>query len=547
MSASSYVIRTTLLSAALIGQATAARASEQDCTAQYTGTNLTVPCIQVPGLEGTFSAVLDVTSQTPSIQLSLATIDTPWQEVDVSSLNGIFAKQGYGQVYELNQAQATYNLYDVNSYACILVEEALPIASLQSQMPSVLLKADGSSIETLPKYLSDDTHAYTLKRLDALPSQCAGVTTTVNADYSANLRSLWQTFQDDYPFFVRKNIDWKAIYTQAQAKVGSVTSDVGLLTLFSEMLTPLDDIHVDVYNDTAAIYSHQEVSNWIRRVLNTYRTSQGLNTLEEAFAAQTATTNFTAFVSSLLTDAGHAAYLNNIYTKGDLLMWQYAANLNCVVDAICAGDINSDVAYLNITAMTGYAESADGSSTADLAFVQSFLNEFIADSSAQKAMIIDVRNNEGGNDSVSLAIAQYFADQTRVVINKKTKYVDGFTNQRSISVSPASVTFTKPVYLLINEETFSAGEVFTMIMKQFPHVTLIGETTQGNLSDYIERRLPNHWYFSVPSEVYSDALGNEYEGLGIAPDIEVQYWLPEDVLNDKDAAIERALTEISGS
>ncbi|WP_353573273.1 S41 family peptidase, partial [Candidatus Albibeggiatoa sp. nov. BB20] len=104
--------------------------------------------------------------------------------------------------------------------------------------------------------------------------------------------------------------------------------------------------------------------------------------------------------------------------------------------------------------------------------------------------------------------------------------------------------FTKPVYVLIGEHTYSGGEVFALAMKSLPNAILVGEPTQGGLSDKITRTLPNGWGFSVPSEVYSDIDGNEFEDVGVPADIESLYWQPADVRIGKDGTIERVLEEL---
>lgn len=60
-----------------------------------------------------------------------------------------------------------------------------------------------------------------------------------------------------------------------------------------------------------------------------------------------------------------------------------------------------------------------------------------------------------------------------------------------------------PVVELIGPLTIIAGETFTQaLMVRTPHVTRIGENTQGVFSDVLDRRLPNRGTFSLPNEVY---------------------------------------------
>ncbi|HUQ96350.1 MAG TPA: hypothetical protein VM010_01710, partial [Chitinophagaceae bacterium] len=58
--------------------------------------------------------------------------------------------------------------------------------------------------------------------------------------------TLWLTFEDHYAFFKLRNIDWKKTYQQYRPKVNATTTDDSLFSLFSNMLTPFQDNHINV-------------------------------------------------------------------------------------------------------------------------------------------------------------------------------------------------------------------------------------------------------------------------------------------------------------
>jgi carboxyl-terminal processing protease len=70
--------------------------------------------------------------------------------------------------------------------------------------------------------------------------------------------------------------------------------------------------------------------------------------------------------------------------------------------------------------------------------------------------------------------------------------------------------------------TVSAAEIFTMAMRALPNVTHVGQTTRGSLSDVLTKRLPNGWTVTLSNEVYLDAAGKAWEGLGIPPQTLIQ-------------------------
>ena len=68
--------------------------------------------------------------------------------------------------------------------------------------------------------------------------------------------------------------------------------------------------------------------------------------------------------------------------------------------------------------------------------------------------------------------------------------------------------------MLTSELTASAAEIFVLSLLQHPRLTLIGEPTQGILSDTLERHLPNGWLMGVP--IFEGAPGASGFG-GVVP------------------------------
>jgi len=73
----------------------------------------------------------------------------------------------------------------------------------------------------------------------------------LNHDPEKNFEELWKTFNDRYPFFEERNVDWKKQYETYRAKVTSKTGDDELFDIFCEMLGPLNDGHVSLIAKTS--------------------------------------------------------------------------------------------------------------------------------------------------------------------------------------------------------------------------------------------------------------------------------------------------------
>jgi len=137
-----------------------------------------------------------------------------------------------------------------------------------------------------------------------------------------------------------------------------------------------------------------------------------------------------------------------------------------------------------------------------------------------KALVIDLRFNGVGKDEVGMAVLTRLNDKKRTVFTKKGKLGNDFTPINKVVQTASDTPYSKPVYLLIGPESASAPEIMTLSFLSLANTTRIGLNTEGVFSD---RTLPNGWEFGLSSEAYPDLKGNNYEGIGIATDIEIGY------------------------
>ena len=140
-----------------------------------------------------------------------------------------------------------------------------------------------------------------------------------------------------------------------------------------------------------------------------------------------------------------------------------------------------------------------------------------------------------------LVPSQASCDQLRKV-RQKSRY-RSTEKACSALVEPSSRPgFHGPVVLLTGLLTISAGETFTQaLMGRTPHITRIGENTQGVFSDVLDRKLPNGWGFGLPNEVFRTQEGKTFDVDGIPPDVNVPIFADADVAAGTDPAMARAL------
>jgi C-terminal processing protease CtpA/Prc len=172
------------------------------------------------------------------------------------------------------------------------------------------------------------------------------------------------------------------------------------------------------------------------------------------------------------------------------------------------------------------------------------LDTIAADFDSLDGFIIDIRNCPGGDDSTAIAIINRFCDRKRVAFRRRTKIGPGEqdnTRLKTWYLEPQGrAQFTRPIVLLTCDSVFSGGEAFALAIRELPHVTIIGDHTNGIFSYQLEKKLPNGWKYSLSYQTYFSADMVCYEGIGVPADIEMLN-RKADIENGIDPLITRAL------
>jgi hypothetical protein len=139
------------------------------------------------------------------------------------------------------------------------------------------------------------------------------------------------------------------------------------------------------------------------------------------------------------------------------------------------------------------------------------------------ALIIDMRNNSGGDVAASSLLASYLFDKRTHLSDFYYREGNRIEQRWSSDVVPGlRYGQKKDVYILTSKDTFSAGEDFTYALKNLKRATVIGETTGGGANAGDDRRLlPNFSMFVPLSRLISPVTKTNWEGVGVAPDISV--------------------------
>jgi len=129
--------------------------------------------------------------------------------------------------------------------------------------------------------------------------------------------------------------------------------------------------------------------------------------------------------------------------------------------------------------------------------------------------VMDLRYNPGGELNSIHNILDYLLPEGPVI-----RMIDGEGNETSL-LSDAE-EFTKPMAVLINGSTASAGELFASALKDYKKAQLVGTTTYGKGSMQKMFQLPDGSGLSVTYQMYNPPFSDNYDGIGIVPDVEIE-------------------------
>jgi carboxyl-terminal processing protease len=319
-------------------------------------------------------------------------------------------------------------------------------------------------------------------------------------DPEKNFELLWETFNNRYPFFKLRNVDWNNQYQVYRPKVTTKTSDDELFNIFCQMLDPLNDGHVEL----------EAKLRGKRRYFNPEKKPRFFQ-------------EFTKREIKLLFKTTDKTLAGNGF--GRPMENQAWMLLYCRSRAI---------GYIRILELEGVKKR-------DL---RAALDAIAADFDDLDGFVIDIRNCPGGDDSTAITIINRFCDRKRVAFRRRTKIGPGehdYTRLKTWYLEPqGEAQFTRPIALLTCDSVFSGGEAFALAIRELPHVTIIGDHTNGTFSYQLEKKLPNGWEYRLSYQTYLSADMVCYEGKGVPVHIEILN-RKADIENGIDPLITRAL------
>lgn len=184
-----------------------------------------------------------------------------------------------------------------------------------------------------------------------------------------------------------------------------------------------------------------------------------------------------------------------------------------LIDVVSYEMLEDNIGYIIIDQFTGTSAEQ----------VEEAINDL--KSQDMERIIVDLRDNPGGQLECIQAILNYFLPKDKLLLYSETK--DG--EQEKYYTENDGLITDMPLCVLVNENSASASEVFAGVVKCYDRGKLVGTKTFGKgimqstfgLSDGTAIKLTIGKYY-LPDD-------SNIHGIGIEPDYEVK--LPEDVTN----------------
>ena len=145
----------------------------------------------------------------------------------------------------------------------------------------------------------------------------------------------------------------------------------------------------------------------------------------------------------------------------------------------------------------------------------------VADASA---LILDVRDNSGGDPETVAFVASYLFGEVPVHLNDMWWRDSGQSQAFFTLAQVPGKRFgaTKPVVVLTSKHTFSAAEELAYDVQSLKRATIIGEATAGGAHPVAVQALSPLLDLRIPTgRAINPWTGTDWEGTGVTPDVPV--------------------------
>lgn len=140
--------------------------------------------------------------------------------------------------------------------------------------------------------------------------------------------------------------------------------------------------------------------------------------------------------------------------------------------------------------------------------------EFVSNTDA---LIIDLKNNGGGGSSIGNVIESFFLPKETLLLEFKKR--NGETRLSKTAAWMTQKKYTKPLFILTNNATFSAAEALAYGLQQTNRAKVVGQRSGGGAHMNSWYPVNKHIYLSVSTGAPTlPGTEKSWEGKGVQPD-----------------------------
>ncbi len=283
---------------------------------------------------------------------------------------------------------------------------------------------------------------------------------------TGNFEALWHIIDEHYCFFDYKQheygLDWNEVYSKYQMRISDKMSESQLFEILTDMLSELRDGHVNL--STSMDYGRY----W----------------------------------------TWHEGYPKNY---SDTLERHYLGTDYKISAGISYRVLDDNIGYIRYDSFN--SPIGEGN-----------LDDVLTYLSLCRGLIIDIRNNGGGDLTTAERFAGRFVNEKTLVgyMQHKTGTAhNDFSSLESQYLAPSSnIRWHKSVCVLTNRSVYSAANAFAVWMHTLPNVKIVGDHTGGGSGLPMSSSLPNGWSVRFSACPMYDAQKQHTE-FGIEPDVKV--------------------------
>lgn len=374
---------------------------------------------------------------------------------------------------------------------------------------------------------------------------------------------VWQTINEKYYDARFHGVDWNAVRKRYQARVAETDDEKDFYALLDRMVGELRDSHTRVYSplqrqqqlkfrrtsagiivrkiegksvvasvalDSEAARAGIKAGMIVRRI-DGQTIDKALAKAREEIGASSSeyALEMRAFSKIFAGEPETTLKLELIELGGKAFTVTLRRRTLASKPSVSARLLDSGVAYLRLS---GFVETLENE-------IKQTLERF----KDVPAMILDLRDNGGGDGEMGLRFAGNFFAREITVANLVTR-----TGKPPIPEMPMILHTggkTKPVYsrplaVLINEGTASTSELIAAAMQEQNRATIFGTRSCGCVLAFLDyKKLKSGGFLTMSEFGFVTAKKRTLEGNGVTPDKIVPPTV-KDVADGRDAAIEQA-------